>query len=171
MPNQNPSAHAARFHSGMLAIIGRRNSAAAENHVTEKSLGAFDVGAPQGLIFYSSKYRLDPATFKSFGTPGDLGGKVLSGDPQLSGRVDFLKGPETAGLFMATTGKVEITFPFNEHATILHGELTLTDTATGETRSLKAGDSYFVKQGQVVIWDVKDKYVIKSFYNVVSPAL
>ena len=42
--------------------------------------------------------------------------------------------------------------------------------ATGRTRTLRTGDSYFVKQGQVVIWDVKGKYVVKSFFNIVTPA-
>lgn len=171
MPNENTASNAARFHTGMLAIIGRRNSAAAENHLKQTSPGVASATIPPGMVIYSPKERLHPETFKSFGSPGDLGGKVLSGDPQLSGRIDFMQGPETAGLFMATTGVVEINFPFTEHATIVDGEVTLTDTATGEVRSLKVGDSYFITQGQVILWDVKGKHVIKSFYNVVHAAL
>ena len=63
---------------------------------------------------------------------------------------------------------LEVTFPFTEHATILQGEVTITDS-TGQSHLYKAGDSYFIRQGQVIIWDVKDKQVIKSFFNVVEP--
>ena len=45
---------------------------------------------------------------------------------------------------------------------------TLTDE-TGRSHTYKAGDSYFIRQGQVIIWEVKGKQVIKSFFNVVEP--
>ena len=70
---------------------------------------------------------------------------------------------------MATRGKVEVTFPFSEHATILEGEVILTDES-GQTHTYRPGDSYFIKQGQVVIWDVKGERVIKSFFNIVEGA-
>jgi hypothetical protein len=169
MPVLNASAIASRILPGMLAIVALLNGSVAQEYLTQQSTDAAIDTVPQGMIFYSPRDPVDFENLRPLGSPGDLGGKVLSGNPQLSGRVDFSRNGMTAGIFKATTGKVLITFPFSEHATILRGEVTITDTATGETRSMRAGDSYFVKQGQVVIWDVKGKYVVKSFYNVVEP--
>lgn len=169
MPNQNAALNASRFHSGMLAIIGRSNSAVAENHLAKKPSEVVDPSNPQAMIFYSPKGPVDTASLRSFGAPADLGGRVLAGNPQISGRIDYIQDNMTAGVFMVTTGKVEITFPFTEHATILEGEVILTDEA-GQTRTLKAGDSYFVRQNQVVTCEVKGKQLIKSFFNVVNPA-
>ena len=122
----------------------------------------------QAMIVYSPKDPpVDVSTLQPLGAPGDLGGEVVSGDPKLFGRIDFKEGNLTAGLFMATSGVVRIHFPFTEHATILEGEVTLTDEA-GQTRTLKAGDSYFIRQNQVILWDVKGKHVIKSFFNIVE---
>ncbi|HEX8538657.1 MAG TPA: cupin domain-containing protein, partial [Cystobacter sp.] len=92
-------------------------------------------------------------------------GEVLEGQPILSARVDFQERGMTAGIFKATTGKVRIHFPFTEHATILEGEVTLTDEMN-QTRTLKQGDSYFIRKGQIIVWDVKGKHVIKSFFNI-----
>jgi hypothetical protein len=122
----------------------------------------------QSMQIYSPKDPpVDVSTLQPLGAPSDLGGEVVSGDPKLFGRIDFKKGHLTGGLFMATTGTVRITFPFTEHATILEGEVTLTDEA-GQTRSMKAGDSYLIRQNQVILWDVKGKHVIKSFFNIVE---
>jgi uncharacterized cupin superfamily protein len=92
---------------------------------------------------------------------------TLEGNVEISARVDFARNGITGGLFKATAGRVRITFPFTEHATILEGEVTITD-ATGQSHTYKAGDSYLIQQGQVVDWNVKNKYVIKSFFNIVE---
>lgn len=94
----------------------------------------------------------------------ELGGRVLEGDVQLTLHVDFQQDGLTAGIFEATAGKVEIVFPFTEHATILEGEVTLTDER-GSTRTLKPGDSYFILQGERILWDVKTPRLRKSFFN------
>ncbi|HZI06398.1 MAG TPA: cupin domain-containing protein, partial [Archangium sp.] len=57
--------------------------------------------------------------------------------------------------------------PFTEHATILEGEVTITDSS-GQSHDYKAGDSYLIRQGQVVRWEVKGKQVVKSFFNTVE---
>lgn len=173
MGNQDSSTNTARFHAGMLAIIGRSHSAIAENHLVSSAARkkpGVEPSGPDAMMVFSPKGSVDTSHFQSFGPPGALGGQVLAGDPQLSGRIDLMQGNVTAGLFMATTGTVRITFPFSEHSTILDGEVTLTDEA-GQTRTLKPGDCYVVRQGQVIIWDVKGKQVIKSFFNVVDPTL
>lgn len=128
-----------------------------------------DSSSKRAMTLYLPQQKVDPASLSPLGAPSDLGGKVIDGDPQLFGRIDFQKGNLTAGLFMATTGTVEIHFPFTEHATILEGEVTLTDEA-GQKRTMKAGDSYLIHQGQVILWEVKGPHVIKSFFNFVEPA-
>lgn len=102
------------------------------------------------------------------GDPKDLGGRVLSGNPRISARVDFQDGPMTAGVFEATTGTVEIHFPFTEHATIMEGQVTITDES-GNSHRYGPGDSYLIRQGQVVRWEVAGARVRKSFFNVAQP--
>ena len=119
------------------------------------------------MIVYSPGPIRDLSQFVSLGPTVALGGKVLEGTPEILARVDFSANGMTAGLFMATRGRVEVTFPFTEHATILEGEVTITDQA-GQQHLYKPGDSYFIKQGAVVTWDVKSERVIKSFFNIVE---
>ena len=119
------------------------------------------------MIVYSPGPIRDMSQFVSLGPPGALGGKVLEGTPEIFARVDFSANGMTAGLFMSTRGRIEVTFPFTEHATILEGEVTLTDQS-GQQHLYKPGDSYFIKQGAVVTWDVKSERVIKSFFNIVE---
>ncbi|MBN1210547.1 MAG: DUF861 domain-containing protein [Myxococcaceae bacterium] len=120
------------------------------------------------MLLYSPRKPVDMSTLASLGPPEALGGEVLTGNPQLYGRIDFQQGNMKAGLFMATNGLIRVTFPFTEYATILVGRVTLTDE-TGKTRTFKAGDSYFIRQGSVILWDVKGAYVIKSFFNITEP--
>ncbi|OJT19774.1 cytoplasmic protein [Archangium sp. Cb G35] len=119
------------------------------------------------MIVYPLKGKVRDDGFVNLGSPENLGGRVLEGNPKIYARIDYSRGPVAAGLFKATKGKIRITFPFTEHATILEGEVTLTDEA-GNTHKYKAGDSYFIRQGQVILWEVKGKEVIKSFFNTVE---
>ncbi|QRK13566.1 DUF861 domain-containing protein [Archangium violaceum] len=127
------------------------------------------MGQAAAMIVYSPRGGpVDESGFISLGPPEALGGRVLEGDPRIFARVDYSANGVTAGLFKATTGTLEVAFPFTEHATILEGEVTITD-GTGQSHSFKPGDSYFIRQGQVIVWEVKDKQVIKSFFNTVEP--
>ncbi|WP_395812082.1 cupin domain-containing protein [Archangium minus] len=122
---------------------------------------------PKKMIVYSTREKVDDSKFVWLGPPEAMGGQVLEGNPRLYGRIDYNNGGVTAGIFKATKGKIRVTFPFSEHATILEGKVTITDES-GQSHTFKEGDSYFIRQGQVVIWEVKGKEVIKSFYNVVE---
>lgn len=122
---------------------------------------------PKTMIVYSPKEKVRDDGFVPLGPPEGLGGQVLEGKPEIFARIDYARGPVAAGLFKATKGKIRITFPFTEHATILEGEVTLTDES-GQIHRYKAGDSYLIRQGQVIIWEVKGKEVIKSFLNTVE---
>ncbi len=122
-------------------------------------------GREHTMLAYSPAPIHDTSAFVHLGTPEDLGfAKTLDGTPEASMQVDFSAGGMTAGLFMATRGKVEITFRATEHATILEGEVTLTDES-GQTRDYRPGDSYFITQGQIIVWEVKSERMIKSFFN------
>ncbi len=113
----------------------------------------------------SNTPAIDDAELAPLGPPEGLGGKVLAGEPRISARVDFSRDGMMAGIFEATTGKVEIHFPFTEHATIIEGEVTLTDES-GKTHTYRPGDSYFIEQGQVIIWEVTCPRVRKAFFNI-----
>lgn len=98
------------------------------------------------------------------GPPASLGATVLEGDPRISARIDYAEGDVLAGIFQATPGKALIEFPFTEHATILDGEVELTDEWGNHAR-LGPGDSYFIRQGSVVLWEVRAGTVQKTFFN------
>lgn len=120
-------------------------------------------GREHTLLAYSPAPIQDTSAFISL-TVEDMGAKILEGTPEASIRIDFIAGDMTAGLFMATRGKVEFTSRATEHATILEGEVTLTDES-GQTHDYGPGDSYFFTQGQVIVWEVKSERMIKSFFN------
>jgi len=89
---------------------------------------------------------------------------VLEGDPKISARIDHAADDLLAGVFQATSGTVLIHFPFTEHATILCGEVVLTDE-WGNSAHLGEGDSYFITQGSVILWEVRGAFVQKTFFN------
>ncbi|WP_375768975.1 cupin domain-containing protein [Archangium gephyra] len=155
--------------AGFLTACGGAEQQADGFEATSAALQSADSAeAAASMVVYSPRGKpVSEAGFVALGAPEGLGGRVLEGNPQIFARIDYAKGPVAAGLFKATTGKIRIVFPFTEHATILEGEVTLTDEA-GNTHSYKAGDSYFIRQGQVIVWEVKGKQVIKSFFNTVE---
>jgi uncharacterized protein len=142
---------------------GQTLDSSQESQVASGALSGADA-----MIVYSPRGKpVDEAGFFWLGPVELLGGRVLEGEPRIYARIDYQRHGTTAGLFKATRGRVEVTFPFTEHATILEGEVTVTDE-TGQRHTYKAGDSYFIRQGQVVLWEVKGKQVIKSFLNIVE---
>jgi hypothetical protein len=123
--------------------------------------------APGAMIIYAAGEAVDADDLVPLGPPASLGGTVLDGDPQLSARIDLADGSRLAGVFQATTGAVLIDFPFTEHATILAGQVALTDEY-GNHSVLKPGDSYLITQGSKIVWDVDCARVQKSFFNRVD---
>ncbi len=116
------------------------------------------------MLVYRAGERVAESDLVDLGPPADLGGTVLEGDPRISARIDYARGGLLAGVFQATRGKARIQFPFTEHATILHGEVELTDRWGNHAR-LGAGDSYLITQGSVVFWEVTGPAVQKTFFN------
>lgn len=135
-----------------------------------ESVGTADSAIEVGeMIVYERGKAVPGDELVDLGPPEALGGTVLEGDPQLSARIDHAEGALLAGVFQATTGKVLIHFPFTEHATILAGSVELTDE-DGNYHDLRPGDSYLIRQGSVILWDVKGDRVQKSFFNRVDAA-
>jgi uncharacterized protein len=122
------------------------------------------VASPPQMIVYRAGERVPESELVDLGPPEGLGGLVLEGDPKISVRVDYAQGNLLAGVFQATRGKVLIYFPFTEHATILNGEVELTDL-WGNSAHLGAGDSYFITQGSIILWEVSGDRVQKTFSN------
>ena len=151
----------------LTACGGEQPMDAFEPASSASSLSTEKASATPMIVYSPRGQPVSESGFIALGAPEALGGRVLEGNPEIFARIDFSRNGTTAGLFKATTGKIEIYFPFTEHATILEGEVTLTDE-TGQSHSYKAGDSYFIRQGQTILWEVKGKQVIKSFFNVVE---
>ena len=116
------------------------------------------------MIVYRAGEKVPESELADLGAPENLGGTVLEGDPRISARIDYADGRLLAGVFQATPGKLRIVFPFTEHATILNGEVELTDE-WGNNARLEAGDSYFIRQGSVILWEVRGQAVQKTFFN------
>jgi uncharacterized cupin superfamily protein len=120
------------------------------------------------MIVYSTHRPVADTDLIDLGDAAGLGGKILEGNPRISARIDYQRDGVTAGVFQATTGVVEVTFPFTEHATILDGAVTITD-ADGTEHTYRPGDSYLIEQGAVVRWAVDEERVQKSFFNITRP--
>lgn len=124
---------------------------------------------PGRMVVYEAGRSVPQSQLVDLGDPEDLGGTVLSGDPRIAARVDHQRDGVTAGVFQATRGRIRIHFPFTEHATITVGSVTLTDES-GQRRTLRPGDSYLIRQGSTILWDVRGARVQKSFFNRVEAA-
>lgn len=124
--------------------------------------------SPGPMVIYDRGSVVDDSDLVDLGPPDGLGGTVIEGDPHISARVDFANAGLLGGVFQATRGKVLIDFPFTEHATVTKGKVTLTDEE-GETRTLRPGDAYLIRQGSQILWNVKGQPVQKSFLNFTSP--
>jgi uncharacterized protein len=121
------------------------------------------------MIAYVPHTSIADAEFASLGDPEGLGGKLIQGLPKLSARIDYQKDVMAGGIFEATTGIVEVHMPFTQHATVIEGEVTITDEL-GTSHTYKLGDTYLIKQGQVIIWEVSVQRVRLSFLTVVERA-
>jgi uncharacterized cupin superfamily protein len=102
----------------------------------------------------------------AWGSISGLGGQILSdGDVQAYGK--FTHGAPTdaisAAYFGTSKGKFRLVYPFNEQATIVSGEVKITDESTGESRTFKAGDSWFVTKGTSTVWEVASDQVVKHY--------
>ena len=84
--------------------------------------------------------------------------------PRASGRIDHQTPTTRTGIWHCTVGKMECTEQGDELMTILHGVVEITDTATGQTVTIKAGDSMKIFDQQRLVWNVLED-VTKAFYG------
>jgi uncharacterized cupin superfamily protein len=101
----------------------------------------------------------------AWGRPEDIGAETLDGPMQVSGKLLFgtLETPVSGGFYAASQGSYRVTYPFHEHATLLEGELRLTDASTGKSETYGPGDSWIIGKGTTIIWQVLSPRILKSY--------
>jgi uncharacterized cupin superfamily protein len=106
---------------------------------------------------------------ESWGTVANLGSSLIQGEANAQGLVHFgtPTSPQSAGYFACTKGKFDMEYPFHEHATVLEGEVTLSNRKTGESIHFKSGDSWFIEKGTQISWDVHSERFVKHYFAVV----
>lgn len=92
--------------------------------------------------------------------------KITRGAPVTSGRVDVgCAGHATRyGIWRCTAGAIECTEQGDELFMVLSGRCRLIDHASGDETDLAPGDSYFVRDGARVTWDVSED-LTKVFFG------
>ena len=151
--------------TGLLLATHGTNAFAQSNNDSNCAVTPPD---PKAMLVYEIGNPVPECQLTDLGDPANLGGQVLEGDVKISARVDFAQNGMLAGVFQATRGRVLITFPFNEHATIITGSVKLTDEL-GQSHTYHPGDSYFIRQGSKILWEVSGRRVQKSFFNYTNP--
>lgn len=110
------------------------------------------------MFVYRPHHPVDHSELVNPGGPADLEGKILDEDPLITARIAHRTGAVTAEVSQATTGVIEVTFPFTEHATAIDGEVTITDAA-GTRRTYRPGHSYVIEHDAVVRWEIRRRRV------------
>ena len=111
------------------------------------------------------KLDMDHKTLDDWGAPEVIGAETLEGDVRVAGSFDLgsPEGTVFGGLYSATKGKYRVVYSFHEHATLLYGELTLTDEHTSKSVSYGPGDSWIIAKGTPVVWEVRSDRICKSY--------
>ena len=104
-----------------------------------------------------------------WGPPERLSAVTLEGSPIMHGRALYgsADNPISAGIYEVTKGKFKVVYPFHEHATVLEGEVILSDEK-GNSVTYGPGDSWFCHQGEVITWDVRSERLRKCFFVVTA---
>ena len=107
---------------------------------------------------------LDP-----WGVVTNLGAEAIEGELLIAGRMIYgaPDAPLSCGYFACTKGVFRMVYPFNEHAVVVEGQLTLTNEATGEVNQYGPGDGWFVEKGTPVLWRVESERFVKNYFAVV----
>lgn len=98
----------------------------------------------------------------------DDGDEVLDGRPSQSGRVDWgdVEHGPAAGVWSCTPGSFRSFYTFSELCSILDGAVTI-ETEDGSTHDFGPGDSFFVPQGETVVWTIHET-VTKAFMMYIA---
>lgn len=105
---------------------------------------------------------------ESWGSIANLGSEVLEGDVQCMGHMvhGAPTDPVSCAFFGVTRGKFRMTYPFDEHATVVEGSVTLTDESTGIAQTYQVGDGWFVRKGTPILWEVTSDRFVKNYLAV-----
>lgn len=116
------------------------------------------------------KQNTERTVLDAWGTPEDIGAATIEGPIAVSGKILFgtLETAVSGGLYAASHGKYRVTYPFHEHATLLDGELALTDETTGTTIVYGPGDSWIIAKGSKILWDIRSELIRKSYLAVTT---
>jgi uncharacterized cupin superfamily protein len=117
------------------------------------------------------KLDMDRFALDDWGRPEDIGAKTLEGEVAVAGKIVFgtFESPVSGGLYAATRGRYRVVYPFDEHATLLDGKLSLTDEGTGLRVDYGPGDSWIIAQGTSIVWEVRSDFIRKSYLAVTRP--
>ena len=98
----------------------------------------------------------------------DLGSQLLEGDGKAFGKMTFgaPTGPVSSAYFGTTQRTFRRVYPFTEQATVVTGEVLLTDETSGQQTRFKAGDSWFVTKGTAVLWEIVSPSFVKHYFAV-----
>ncbi|WP_028224068.1 cupin domain-containing protein [Paraburkholderia ferrariae] len=110
------------------------------------------------------------ADLDAWGSFSELGAEIIEGgDVQAFGKSTFgaPTDPVSAGYFGTSKGKYRLVYPFSEQATLLQGELRITDEITGRVSHFSAGDSWFVTRGTSTVWEVLSEGFTKHYLSFV----
>lgn len=118
---------------------------------------------------FSIKQGSKPLALDAWGTVADLGSEILEGEVKAFGKITFgaPDSPISAGYFSCTQGKFRMLYPFNEHATVIEGSVTLVNEATGVAVSYAPGDSWFIEKGTPILWHVSSDTFTKHYMAAV----
>lgn len=105
---------------------------------------------------------------ESWGSIANLGSEVLEGDVQCMGHMvhGAPTDPVSCAFFGVTRGKFRMIYPFDEHATVVEGSVTLTDESTGIAQTYHVGDGWFVRKGTPILWEVTSDRFVKNYLAV-----
>ncbi|MCP1576262.1 hypothetical protein RB25_09490 [Herbaspirillum rubrisubalbicans] len=108
---------------------------------------------------------------QAIGPVSVLGATIEAGEAQAyaTGTFGAPGDAVSAGYFGVTRSTFRMTYPFNEQATVAEGSVRLTDLATGNSLSFGKGDSWFVKQGSEILWEIQSDFFVKHFFAVANP--
>lgn len=115
------------------------------------------------------KQDIQLSELDAWGTVADLGSEILEGEVNVFGKMTFgaPTDPVSSGYFGTTQGKFRMVYPFTEQATVVTGEVLLTNEATGQSTRYRAGDSWFVTKGTPVLWEIVSESFVKHYFAVV----
>lgn len=117
------------------------------------------------MISYPKDMTAEALDAWPFDNP-DSAYRIVSGDPQASGRLDAggAGAVTRTGLWRCTVGVFECTEQGDELMTVLTGRCCVTDLRTGQASRLGPGDTAFLRDGSRVRWEIFEE-VTKVFYG------